>query len=70
MNAEPLTVEEIIEELSTLKPMSRRNVYENFRVLGIKPVAEVQQRPQLYPPDTAQKILARYGLAPRRLARA
>ena len=64
-----ITVERMLDEVATVKPMHRKILYNNIRALGIKPIG-ARQHPQLYPGDTAQKILARYDLAPRRLARA
>lgn len=61
--ARPLTIEQIVEAVSSKKPISRRTVYHHITALGIKPVGEIPQRPQLYPPDAAQRILSRYGLA-------
>ena len=57
-----MTVPQIVETVSRFKRVSRRTIYDNFRALGIKPIAEVQQHPQLYPPDSANRILKRYGL--------
>lgn len=64
MQIEPLTVDQIVDEVSTVKPMSKRTVYLNISRLGVRPIAEVQQHPQLYPGDTAARILKRYGLKP------
>lgn len=69
MSESGMTVEQMLEEVADVKPMHRKTLYNNIRALGIKPIG-ARQIPQLYPPDTAQKILARYGLASRRLARA
>jgi hypothetical protein len=69
--AKPVTLNQILMALHEAgKPVSVRTVYLNLKTLGVKPISNVQQHPQLYPPDAAQRILARYGLAPRRLARA
>ena len=58
-----LTVEQICAAVSEFKPVTRVTVYRNFQALGIKPVSEARQIPQLYPADTATRILQRYGLA-------
>ena len=60
--SQPVTVYEVREELKQYKPLSRESIYTNIRALGIKPVG-ARQRPQLYPPDTAARILKRYGFA-------
>lgn len=55
-----ITVEQMLDEVAVVKPMHRKTLYNNIRALGIKPIG-VRQIPQLYPPDTAKKILKRYG---------
>lgn len=56
-----MTVTEILERLRPVKPMSRQTLYANLRRLRIKPIG-ARQIPQLYPHDTADKILKRLGL--------
>ena len=56
-----VTVEQVCQAVAKLKPVTRATLYRNFQALGIKPLG-VRQIPQLYPPDTAQRILRRYGL--------
>lgn len=55
-----MTVNEILEELKPVKPMSRFWLYEQMRRLKIKPIG-ASQRPQRYPDDTAERILIRLG---------
>jgi hypothetical protein len=64
-----VTVTQIMVALQPYRPMSLPTLYKHIKALKIKPLG-VRQSPQIYPADTAQRILARYGLAPRRLARA
>ena len=56
-----LTIQQLLDAVSRQKRMSVRTLYANITTLGIKPLG-ARQIPQLYPPDTAQRILARYGL--------
>jgi len=64
MKSKPLTVIGIARELQNAdKPLSIRSIYLNLKAVGVKPISKLQQRPQLYPPDAAQRILERYGLA-------
>ena len=49
------------KSVSEFKPLTRVSIYRQMKILGIKPIGEVEQHPQLYPPDTAEKILHRYG---------
>ena len=56
------TITDLLGDLNKRKPVSRRTLYDYFRKLDIKPAGEIRQRPQLYPPDTAKKILKGLGL--------
>jgi len=42
------------------KPVCLSHLYRLFLVLDIKPLG--RSRPQLYPPDTAERIKAHFGL--------
>ena len=44
-------------------PLSRRHLYRELEGLGIQPVGK-RQRPQRYPADSAQRILAARGFEP------
>ena len=56
------TFTDVFGEVKKQKRVSRRTLYNYFRKLEIKPVGELRQCPQLYPPDTAKKILKGLGL--------
>lgn len=61
-NESAATIDQITETVGKVKPLSRVSIYANLKALGIKPLG-ARQIPQLYPPDTATRILQRYGLA-------
>jgi hypothetical protein len=56
------TIPEVLKQVSKRKPMTRESMYLHIRALKIRPIGEVRQIPQLYPADTAAKILKRLGL--------
>ena len=56
------TFTDVLGEVQKHKRVSRSSLYLYFRKLSIKPVGEIRQAPQLYPPDTAKKILKGLGL--------
>jgi len=55
------TVGQILLQLHQVKTCSPTQLYRYFRAAKIKPVA-VRQRPQRYPDDTVERILAHLGL--------
>jgi hypothetical protein len=55
-----LTIAEVLDVMKEHKPVCREMLYNYLRRLGIKPIG-ARQRPQLYPPDTAKKILTHLG---------
>lgn len=59
------TTDQILAEVRTQKTCSRPMLYIYFKRLGISPLG-ARQRPQLYPDDTAQKILTNLGIMPER----
>lgn len=56
------TITDVLGEMKKHKRVSRTTLYSYLSKLSIKPVGEIRQRPQLYPPDTAKKILKGLGL--------
>jgi hypothetical protein len=56
-----MTVPQIREKLSPVKPVSTPQLYRYIKVLHIEPLG-ARQRPQHYPEDTPQKILLHLGL--------
>lgn len=57
-----MTIAEILNEMKPVKPVSRARLYVYIDRFKIKPVSRVKQKPQHYPADTPQKILAKLGL--------
>lgn len=56
------TATDILVELNRHKPVSTATLYRYFSRFNIRPMGEIAQRPQLYPANTATKILKRLGL--------
>ncbi len=56
------TIPAVHKEVTKRKSMTRATMYAHIRALKIRPLGEVRQIPQLYPADTATKILKRLGL--------
>lgn len=56
-----MTIREIKRRLAPAKPVSTASLYRYLGRLKIRPLA-VRQRPQHYPADTPDKILAHLGL--------
>ena len=56
------TFTDVWGQVQKRKRVSRRTLYNYFRKLEIKPVGEIRQCPQFYPPDTAKNILKGLGL--------
>lgn len=57
-----MTTPQIHSTVNALKPVSYRQVLRYLETLQIKPLG-IRQRPQQYPDDAADKILASLGLA-------
>ena len=57
------TIPDVLATLKRHKPMSRETLYCYLRKLGIKPIGALRQRPQLYPADTAKRVLSGLGLS-------
>ena len=55
-------ITDVLAEVRKHKRISERTLFLYFRKMHIKPVGVIRQRPQLYPPDTAKKILKGLGL--------
>ena len=58
------TVEEIREAVREHKPMSVPTLYKYLHACRIRPVSKVRQIPQLYPANSAKKILNLLGIKP------
>lgn len=58
-----MTIKQIQKEVSSTKPVSRRQLFRYLRTLEIKPVGRLQQKPQHYPENTPNLILAELGLS-------
>ena len=57
-----MTINEITKTVTKAKgAIRRRQIYRYIAALDIKPLG-CRQRPQIYPPDTANRILAHLGL--------
>jgi hypothetical protein len=56
------TITTILEELNARKRCGRAQLYIYLKTLRIEPLG-AKQRPQVYPEDTAQRILTHLGLA-------
>lgn len=59
-----MTITQILLELLPYREMSHSTLYKHLHALRIKPLGKVRQSPQLYPPDTAQRVLSRLGVKP------
>lgn len=57
-----MTIEQIRQQVSRVKPLSRSQLFRYIRALKIKPLG-VRQRPQQYPAATPQKITVFLGLS-------
>ncbi len=58
------TVLGILATVHPFKPMTMPTVYKHLRALRIRPLGKVRQCPQLYPADSAARILERLGINP------
>ena len=56
------TITDVVRDVGKHKRVSHVTIYNYLRKLGIKPVGEIRQCPQFYPPDTAKRILKGLGL--------
>jgi hypothetical protein len=57
-----MTIDQITQQVNATKPVSRRQVLRYLRNFEIRPVSKHQQRPQQYPEDAGNRILAELGL--------
>ncbi|HYG23389.1 MAG TPA: hypothetical protein VEH04_11450 [Verrucomicrobiae bacterium] len=56
-----MTFQQIFERVTERKPVSKRQLRRYFKPCEIQPVG-MRQRPQQYPDDAADRILAKLGL--------
>jgi len=57
-----MTTKQTLQELRKAgKPICLAHLYRLFPVLGIRPLG--RSRPQIYPPDTAERIKAHLGIS-------
>ena len=56
------TIQTVLSEINRVKQCGRAQLYIYIRNLAIKPLGQPKQRPQLYPADTAQRILTHLGI--------
>lgn len=57
-----MTIKAIQEKIAAGgKSLNRSGLYLHLNKLGIEPIG-CRQRPQLYPADTAERVLAHFGL--------
>lgn len=56
------TIKTILSEINQVKQCGRAMLYIYLRDLNIKPLGQAKQRPQVYPPDTANRILTHLGI--------
>jgi len=54
------TFAEVCADVARVHPLGARTLRADIKLLGIKPVGR-RQRPNLYPTDTAARILAARG---------
>ena len=54
------TLKEVLGEVHKHRSFTKEGLYPHLHRLGIKPIG-ARQRPQLYPADTAKKILHHLG---------
>lgn len=57
-----MTIDQITHEVNRVKPVSRRQVLRYISDFEIKPVSKHRQRPQIYPDDSAARIITELGL--------
>ena len=57
-----MTTAEVLEKVRLRKACSLPQLRRHISRLSLRPISEVRQRPQLWPEDTAQKILDNLGL--------
>lgn len=57
-----MTIQQILSQVQSLKPMTRETLYTHLKRARIKPVSRVRQIPQQYPDDAADRVLVRLGL--------
>ena len=55
------TIQTVLTEINQVKQCGRAQLYIYLRQFGIAPIG-VKQRPQLYPADTANRILTHLGI--------
>lgn len=55
-----MTIEQIIQEVRTVKSVTRRQVFRYFKACKIQPLG-ARQRPQQYPADAASRIKLHLG---------
>jgi hypothetical protein len=56
-----MIVNEILEQVTQRRPISRRQLLRHMSKAGVKPIG-ARQRPQNYPDDAAKRVLAHLGL--------
>jgi hypothetical protein len=56
------TTQEVFVQVAERKPMSYATLYKHLQALRIRPLG-VRQSPQIYPANTANRILRRLGIA-------
>jgi hypothetical protein len=59
-----MTIPQILIELAPYRAMSHTTLYKHLHSLRIKPLGKVRQSPQVYPPDTAKRVLVHLGIKP------
>lgn len=64
-----MTITQILIELLPYREMSHTTLYKHLHALRIKPLGKVRQSPQLYPPDTVERVLSRLGVKPAKQAK-
>jgi len=57
-----MTLSQITKAVNAVKPVSRPQLFRYIKAAGIEPLG-ARQRPQQYPPDSADRILDHLGLA-------
>jgi len=63
-----MTIPQILTSLRPHRRISRKTLYVYLRTLKIKPAGRVRQRPQIYPLDTAARILRELGFTSNKTA--
>jgi hypothetical protein len=57
-----ITLDDITKQVCAIKPVSRRQLMRYMRKCKIKRAGKIHQKPERYPADSGERILAQLGL--------